>query len=100
MSLFSYQDNDSTFVGLANFLNILLARDWPVFSPLSFYTTLGVTILWTVANVTLHVGIGVALAMLLSEPWLKMRVRRAASLLSGHRPVARGQQRVENRETG
>jgi len=73
MSLFSYQDNDSTFVGLANFLNILLARDWPVFSPLSFYTTLGVTILWTAANVTLHVGIGVALAMLLREPWLKMR---------------------------
>ena len=73
MSLFSYQNNDSTFVGLANFANILLARDWPVFSPLSFYTTLGVTILWTAANVTLHVGIGVALAMLLREPWLKLR---------------------------
>ena len=73
MSLFSYQDNESTFVGLANFLNILLARDWPVFSPLSFYTTLAVTILWTAANVTLHVGIGVFLAMLLREPWLKLR---------------------------
>ncbi len=73
MSLFSYQGNESTFVGLANFGNILLARDWPVLSPLSFYTTLAVTILWTVANVTLHVGIGVALAMLLREPWLKIR---------------------------
>jgi arabinogalactan oligomer/maltooligosaccharide transport system permease protein len=28
---------------------------------------------WTVANVTLHVGIGVGLAMLLREPWLKIR---------------------------
>jgi arabinogalactan oligomer/maltooligosaccharide transport system permease protein len=73
MSLFSYQGNESTFVGLANFANILLARDWPIWSPLSFYTTLGVTILWTAANVTLHVGIGVALAMLLREPWLKLR---------------------------
>jgi arabinogalactan oligomer/maltooligosaccharide transport system permease protein len=73
MSLFSYQGNESTFVGLANFGNILLARDWPILSPLSFYTTLAVTILWTVANVTLHVGIGVGLAMLLREPWLKIR---------------------------
>ena len=73
MSLFSYQHNEGTFVGLANFANILLARDWPVFSPLSFYTTLAVTVLWTAANVTLHVGIGVALAMLLREPWLKLR---------------------------
>ena len=73
MSLFSYQDGSGTFVGLANFVNILLARDWPVFSPLSFYTTLAVTILWTLANVTLHVGIGVALAMLLREPWLRLR---------------------------
>jgi len=73
MSLFAYHNNEGTFVGLANFVNILLSRDWPVFSPLSFYTTLAVTILWTAANVALHVGIGVALAMLLREPWLKLR---------------------------
>ncbi len=73
MSLFSYQTHEPRFVGLANFTNILLSRDWPFFSPLSFYTTLAVTVLWTAANVFLHVTIGVALAMLLREPWLRLR---------------------------
>ena len=31
------------------------------------------TILWTAANVVAHVGIGMALAMLLREPWLKLK---------------------------
>ena len=73
VSLFAHTDGQFTFVGLANFLDILFARDWPVQSPLSFWFTLGVTILWTAANVVAHVGIGMALAMLLREPWLKLR---------------------------
>jgi arabinogalactan oligomer/maltooligosaccharide transport system permease protein len=73
VSLLAHDNGTWTFVGLANFLDILVARDWPVTSPLSFYFTLVVTVLWTVANVTLHVGLGVALAMLLRAPWLKMR---------------------------
>ncbi|RME22000.1 MAG: extracellular solute-binding protein, partial [Deltaproteobacteria bacterium] len=73
VSLFAHRDGTFTFVGLANFLDILLARDWPISSPLSFWFTLGVTVLWTVSNVALHVTIGVALAMLLREPWLKLR---------------------------
>jgi len=48
-------------------------RDWPITSSFSFYATLVVTVLWTASNVVLHVGIGVALAMLLREPWLQLR---------------------------
>ena len=73
VSLFAYRDGSFTFVGMANFFDIVLARDWPVTSSLSFYFTLGVTVLWTLSNVFLHVSIGVALAMLLREPWLKLR---------------------------
>ena len=73
VSLFSHREGTFTFVGLANFLDILLARDWPVTSPLSFWFTLVVTVLWTVANVFLHVSIGLALAMVLREPWLRMK---------------------------
>ncbi len=71
-----------SFVGLAHFFDILLARDFPLTSPLSFWSTLVVTVGWTVANLALHVGIGVALAMLLREPWVRMRgVFRAALIL-------------------
>lgn len=73
VSLFAHHNGEFTFVGLANFLDILLARDWSVTSPLSFYFTLGVTLLWTALNVILHVGIGLFLALLLREPWLRLR---------------------------
>ncbi len=73
VSLFSHQTGSWTFVGFQNFLDILLARDWPVTSPLSFWFTLAVTVLWTTANVALHVSLGVALAMLLRAPWLRLR---------------------------
>jgi arabinogalactan oligomer/maltooligosaccharide transport system permease protein len=82
VSLFEYDQQAWTFVGLANFLDILLARDFPLTSPLSFWSTLAVTVAWTVANVVLHVGIGVALAMLLREPWVRLRgVFRALLIL-------------------
>ena len=73
ISLFEQEGQAWTFVGISNFLDILLARDFPLSSPLSFVSTLTVTILWTVSNVLLHVGIGVALAMMLREPWVRMR---------------------------
>ena len=73
VSLFAHRDGQFTFVGLANFLDIVLARDWSVTNPKSFWFTLGVTILWTATNVFAHVGIGIALAMLLREPWLRLR---------------------------
>jgi arabinogalactan oligomer/maltooligosaccharide transport system permease protein len=73
VSLLAHENGTWTFVGLSNFLDILLARDWPATSPLSFYFTLAVTVLWTGANVALHVSLGIALAMLLRAPWLRLR---------------------------
>jgi arabinogalactan oligomer/maltooligosaccharide transport system permease protein len=73
VSLFAHRDGEWTFVGLAHFIDILFARDWPLDSALSFWFTLAVTVLWTAANVALHAGIGVALAMLLRAPWLQLR---------------------------
>ncbi len=73
VSLFEQVDGRFRFVGLANFLDILLSRDWPVTSSLSFYSVLLVTILWTAANVALHVGVGMALALILREPWIRLR---------------------------
>lgn len=73
VALFETDGHTFSFVGIAHFVDILLARDFPLSSPLSFWSTLGVTVLWTVSNVALHVTIGVALAMLLREPWVRMR---------------------------
>jgi arabinogalactan oligomer/maltooligosaccharide transport system permease protein len=66
-------DGRFRFVGLANFLDILLCRHTPFTSPLSFYYTLAVTVLWTVLNVGLHVLIGGTLALLLRDPLLRLR---------------------------
>jgi arabinogalactan oligomer/maltooligosaccharide transport system permease protein len=81
VALFDQQGASWRFVGLAHFLDILLARDFPVTSPLSFWSTLVVTIGWTVANVAAHVGIGVALAMVLREPWIRGRAWFRAALI-------------------
>jgi arabinogalactan oligomer/maltooligosaccharide transport system permease protein len=73
MALFDHQAGTFTYVGLANFKSILFSRDYPVTSPFSLYFTLAVTLLWTMLNVALHVSIGLALAMLLREPWLRLK---------------------------
>jgi arabinogalactan oligomer/maltooligosaccharide transport system permease protein len=73
MSLYDYQSGRWSLVGLANFTNILSSREQPIFAPMSFYFTLLVTALWTVANVALHVFIGVSLALCLRDPMLKLR---------------------------
>ena len=73
MSLFHFDGASWRFVGAANFADILASRDVPLSDPLSFYFTLVVTALWTVANVALHVAIGVALALLLRDPALRLR---------------------------
>jgi len=56
-------------VGLANFGRIL-SLNGAAGQSVSFYFTLGVTVLWTIANVTLHVAIGFALALLLQPAWV------------------------------
>lgn len=73
LSLFAHANGEWTFVGLRHFADILFSRDWPITSPMSFYFTLAVTILWTVTNLFLHVGIGIAMALVLREPWIRMR---------------------------
>jgi len=73
VSLFAHWRGEWTFVGLRHFVDILLSRDFPITSPMSFGFTLAVTVLWTVTNVALHVGIGIALALLLREPWIRLR---------------------------
>lgn len=81
----SAADGSWRFIGLAHFLDILLARDFPLSDPatraLSFWYTLLVTVTWTVANVVLHVSIGVFLAMMLREPWVRMRGFFRAALI-------------------
>ena len=73
VSLFAHTNGEWTFVGLRHFTDILLSRDWPIASPLSFFYTLAVTLLWTATNVTLHVAIGVSFALLLREPWVRLK---------------------------
>ena len=73
LSLFHHEAGEYSFVGLANFTDILTSKGYRITEPLSFYFTLVVTLLWTLANVVLHVSIGLFLAILLKEPLLKLR---------------------------
>lgn len=72
-SLFAGREGSLYYVGLANYWDILTARGGPLFATGSFYLVLGVTVLWTVTNIVLHVTIGVALALLLSRPALRLK---------------------------
>ena len=73
ISLFAHREGEFTFVGLQNFASILLSKDFGITDPLSFYFTLGVTVLWTASNVALHLGLGLSLALLLRDPLLRFR---------------------------
>lgn len=72
-SLFAGSNEESRYVGLANFVDILTARGGPLLTSGSFYLVLLVTVAWTISNVALHVGIGLALALVLSRPSLRLR---------------------------
>lgn len=61
--------NEYEFVGLQNFVQIL--SDFSITQTKNFYRTLGVTVMWTVINVTLHVSIGLALALMLKDKSLR-----------------------------
>jgi len=67
MGFFRHAWGEYTFVGLENYVTILTSAD------AGFFRTLGVTILWTATNVTLHVSIGVVLALILSQARLRFR---------------------------
>ncbi len=59
------------FAGLSNYATIL--GDFNVTHPQNFYFKLAVTVAWTVINVSLHVSIGLFLALLLNDQMLKAR---------------------------
>lgn len=67
MGFFKHTWGEYTFVGLSNYVSILFGTDS------RFFYTLGITVLWTVSNVFLHVAIGVVLALVLSQARLKAR---------------------------
>lgn len=67
MGFFRHAWGHYTFVGLENYVTILTGADS------GFFRTLGVTVLWTVTNVFLHVSIGVVLALILSQARLRFR---------------------------
>lgn len=72
-SLFVGSRDDFRYVGFANFLSILTARGGPLLASGSFYVVLAVTLLWTAANLLIHLGLGVSLALLLSRPSLRFK---------------------------
>jgi len=72
-SFFAGRGTDMYFVGFANYVDILTARGGALLGHGSFWLVLLVTVLWTVLNVALHVGIGVALALLLHRPYLRFK---------------------------
>jgi ABC-type sugar transport system permease subunit len=71
IGFFDHHHGTWTFVGLDNFAEILSGGGRALDDPLNFWFILGVTVLWTFANVVLHVVIGVSLALLLSRTWLR-----------------------------
>lgn len=73
VSLFAHKDGEFTLVGLANFWKILTSADVGITDPMSFWFTLVVTVAWTLANVVLHASIGLGLALLLRDPWMKLK---------------------------
>jgi arabinogalactan oligomer/maltooligosaccharide transport system permease protein len=72
-SLVAGPTGDVHYVGAANFVRILTARGGPLLATGSFYVVLAVTVLWTVLNVVMHVGIGLSLGLLLSRPQLRFK---------------------------
>ena len=62
-----YGDAGMLLAALTAFVcvSILASSDFPISDPLSFYYTLGVTVLWTTLNVALHLALGLSLALLL-----------------------------------
>ncbi len=73
LGFFEHCNGNFTFVGLRNFWEVLSGGGASITHPLNFWFTLGVTLMWTLFNVVLHVGIGLGLALLLKDPLLKMK---------------------------
>ncbi len=70
MGFYEHKWGTYTFVGLANYASILSGDNA---AGTNFFKTMAMTMLWTGANVFLHVVIGVLLALLLSQARLRFR---------------------------
>ncbi len=73
IGFYDHQHGTWTFAGLDNFGRILSGDGRAFDDPLNFWFILGVTVLWTGANVVFHVVIGTTLALALRQPWLRAR---------------------------
>jgi len=73
LGFYDHDHGEWTFVGLDNFIEILSGGGRSLDDAKNFWFILGVTVVWTVTNVALHVTIGVALALALSRTWLRGR---------------------------
>ncbi len=71
IGFYDHEHGRWSFVGFANFGRILTGNGRAFDDPLNFWFILGVTVLWTGANVVLHVLIGTSLALALRQPWLR-----------------------------
>lgn len=72
-SLYAGSPERGYYVGFTNFIEILSARGGPLLISGSFYFVLLVTLAWTLLNVAFHLGIGLALGLVLSRPTLRLR---------------------------
>lgn len=73
LGFFEHCDGHFSFVGLRNFWEVLSGGGASITHPLNFWFTLGVTLMWTFLNVMLHVSIGLGLALLLKDPFLRFK---------------------------
>ena len=73
MAFFDHRHGSYTFVGVGNFVEILSGGGHKITDPLNFWFTLGVTLAWTFINVFFHTTIGLAMAMVLKQPWLQLK---------------------------
>ncbi len=73
LAFFRYGSGPAEFVGLRHFIDILSSEGFALTHPLSFYYTLFITILWTLLNVSFHIGLGLGLALILKEPTLRLK---------------------------
>ncbi|UJR81736.1 extracellular solute-binding protein [Sandaracinus amylolyticus] len=72
-SFFAGHGRDLHYVGLSNYVDIITVRGGDLLGHGSFWAVLVVTVLWTAANISLHVAIGVALALLLNRSTLRFK---------------------------
>ncbi len=73
LAFMRHTDGQFVWVGFENFVSILKSEGRALSDPLSFYFTLGVTVLWTALNVVFHAVIGLAVALLLDRDGLRFK---------------------------